>query len=81
MIVAIDARKLQRQLVVCLKRAPPRLISAEQGLGTGANNVLIGRIIPATTLDRALHPRDDVTFECSRFRQGNSLIVSGVHQL
>ena len=47
MVVAIDAGELDGQLVLRIELAPPGLVAAEQGVGPGAEDELIGRIVAA----------------------------------
>ena len=62
MVVAIDAGEFEGQLVLGRELPPAGEIAAEQGVGPGADDELVGRIVAAAADDRALHGGQDLGF-------------------
>ncbi len=57
--MAVDPGKLQGELVAGRQFAPAGLVAAEQGIGPGADNEFIGRIVAAAGEDGGLLGGED----------------------
>ena len=81
MVVPPGAGEFQRQLVVRIQAPPAAVVAAHERAGAGADDELVGRVVAAGPPDRALHRRQDVSFEGARPGQPDGLVPGAVRQL
>ena len=79
--MAIRARPFQRQLVIRIKIAPPRIISAKQGVITRSDDEFVACIIAAKGKYFTLLDRKDFTFADARRNDIEGFQIAGVANL
>ncbi len=80
-VMPVDARELQRELVVGAEIAPAALVSAEERVGPRADHVLVGGVIAAAAIDRAVHGSEDIALGRAGLREAARFLERCIAQL
>ena len=69
MVMPVDPGEFQHQLVLGLQMPAPAEVAAEQGVPARPDDELVGRVVAAVPVDRAMHGGEDLALDRRRGRR------------